>query len=77
MWIKQANLKQKNIDKYTNKLENKVIEKEKQKQLLENKKLFDLIIKLNLPFDQLIDEKNYQWIHVSYSSKPRKQILHL
>ena len=43
----------------------------------ENKKLFDLIIKLNLPFDQLIDEKNYQWIHVSYSSKPRKQILHL
>lgn len=43
----------------------------------ENKKLFNLIIKLNLPFDQLIDEKNYQWIHVSYSSKPRKQILHL
>lgn len=43
----------------------------------ENKKLFDLIQKLNLPFDQLIEEKNYKWLHVSYSSKPRKQVLHL
>lgn len=42
----------------------------------ENKKLFDLIIKLNLPFDQLIDEYDYDWIHVSYSSRNRKQILH-
>lgn len=43
----------------------------------ENKKLFDLIIKLNLPFDQLINENNYKWVHVSYSAKPRKQILKL
>jgi hypothetical protein len=43
----------------------------------ENKKLFDLIIKLNLPFDQLIDEKTYSWIHISFSKKPRKQVLHL
>ena len=42
----------------------------------ENKKLFDLIIELNLPFDQLIDEYDYDWIHVSYSSRNRKQILH-
>lgn len=42
-----------------------------------NKKLFNLIIDMNLPFDQLIDEKNYRWLHVSFSSKPRKQILHL
>lgn len=42
-----------------------------------NKILFNLIIDLNLPFDQVIDEKNYRWIHVSYSDKPRKQILHL
>ena len=42
-----------------------------------NKKLFNLIIEMNLPFDQLIDEKKFNWIHVSYSSKPRKQILHL
>ena len=43
----------------------------------ENKKLFNLIIELNLPFDQLIDENNYKWIHVSYSAKPRKQIIKL
>lgn len=43
----------------------------------ENKKLFDLIIELDLPFDQLIDEYNYNWIHVSYSPKHRKQILHI
>ncbi len=43
----------------------------------ENKKLFNLIIKLNLPFDQLIDESDYSWVHVSYAKNPRKQILHL
>ena len=43
----------------------------------ENKKLFDLIIKLNLPYDQLIDEYGFNWIHVSYSSRNRKQILHI
>lgn len=42
-----------------------------------NKKLFNLIIEMNLPFDQLIDEKNFRWIHVSYSDRKRKQILHL
>lgn len=42
----------------------------------ENKKLFELIIKLGLPFDQLINEFDYDWIHVSFSStSPRKQIL--
>lgn len=44
---------------------------------LENKNLFILAQQLNLPFDQLIDEKNYSWIHISFSKKPRKQILHL
>jgi hypothetical protein len=43
----------------------------------ENKLLFELIQELDLPFDQLIDEKNFRWIHVSISNKPRKQILHL
>ena len=43
----------------------------------ENKILFKLIQELNLPFDQLIDEKNFRWIHVSFSKNPRKQILHL
>ena len=44
----------------------------------ENKKLFELI-RDNLPFDQLIDESDYSWVHVSYvsSSRNRKQILSL
>ena len=42
-----------------------------------NKKLFILAQSLNLPFDQLIDEKNYSWIHISYSPRNRKQVLHL
>ena len=43
----------------------------------ENKKLFDLVQKLNLPFDQLIDEYNFNWVHVSYSPRNRKQVLHI
>jgi uncharacterized protein YcbK (DUF882 family) len=43
----------------------------------QNKKLFQLIIDMDLPYDQLIDEKNFRWIHVSYTKNPRKQILHL
>ncbi|MCQ2255567.1 MAG: D-Ala-D-Ala carboxypeptidase family metallohydrolase [Bacteroidaceae bacterium] len=43
----------------------------------ENKRLFNLIISLKLPFDQLIDEKNYSWIHVSFGPRNRRQILHL
>jgi hypothetical protein len=40
-----------------------------------NKEIFDYI-KKNLEFDQLIDEHNYSWIHVSFSNvKNRKQIL--
>lgn len=41
----------------------------------ENKKLFDLIVSLKLPFDQLIDEYDLNWVHVSYSSRNRRQIL--
>lgn len=43
----------------------------------ENKKIFDLIKELDLPFDQLINEYNYDWIHVSCSDKNRKQILNI
>lgn len=43
----------------------------------ENKKLFDYI-KDNLEFDQLIDEKNLSWIHVSFrENNNRKQVLYL
>ena len=40
-----------------------------------NKEIFDYI-KNNLEFDQLINEFDYSWIHVSFSNvKNRKQIL--
>lgn len=32
----------------------------------ENKKLFELVQSLGLSFDQLIDEKGFSWVHVSY-----------
>ena len=49
----------------------------------ENQKLFDLIQKLKLPFDQLIFEKGSikegpDWVHVSFNeSRARRQILYL
>lgn len=47
-----------------------------------NKVLFDLIRTMveegEIEFDQLIDEKNYSWIHISLKkSNNRNQILHL
>jgi hypothetical protein len=40
-----------------------------------NKEIFEYI-KYNLEFDQLINEFNYAWVHVSYNAgKNRKQIL--
>lgn len=42
-----------------------------------NYRLFQLIQKLGLPFDQLIDEYNYSWIHVSFSPRNRRQIIHI
>ena len=42
-----------------------------------NKELFDIIRK-ELNFDQVIDEKDFSWIHVSYKkSGNRKQVLKL
>jgi hypothetical protein len=41
----------------------------------ENKKLYDLIVKLKLPFDQLINEHNYDWVHVSFGARHRRQKL--
>lgn len=44
----------------------------------ENKRLFNLVLDNDLIFDQLIDEKNYSWIHISYNrDRNRQQILHL
>ncbi|KAB4461113.1 peptidase M15 [Bacteroides thetaiotaomicron] len=43
----------------------------------ENRRLF-AIIKNELLFDQLIDEKNFSWVHVSFrEGRNRKQVLKL
>lgn len=43
----------------------------------ENRRLF-AIIKNELLFDQLIDEKNFSWVHVSFrEGRNRKQVLNL
>ena len=46
---------------------------------LQNQHLARLIVELGLPFDQLIDENGYAWVHVSCNTKgkPRRQILRL
>ena len=41
----------------------------------ENEKLFNLILELKLPFDQLINEHDFDWIHISYAN--RNMVLHL
>lgn len=47
-----------------------------------NRQLFDRIVELQkagqIEFDQLIDESNYAWVHISYrQGRNRNQILHL
>jgi len=41
-----------------------------------NENLYKAILEMQLPFDQLIDEYNFSWVHVSYDpNRTRKQIL--
>jgi len=45
---------------------------------VDNRKLFQLIQDMKLPFDQLIDESGFTWIHVSYDpARNRSQVLKL
>lgn len=41
------------------------------------RRLFQMVQKLNLPFDQLINEHNFSWVHVSWSATPRHQVLNI
>ena len=48
----------------------------------DNMKLFNLIIKLKLPFDQLLFERGNwavgpDWVHVSYSPRNRREIKYI
>ena len=43
-----------------------------------NRKLFDMIVDSGIVFDQLIDESNYKWLHISYCKDyNRGKVLHL
>ena len=45
---------------------------------VDNRRLFQLIIDLKLPFTQLIDEKDFSWVHVSHEAgNIKRQILKL
>jgi hypothetical protein len=41
----------------------------------DNKRLFNMIRSMNLPFDQLINEYDYDWIHISYTPRGRHKVL--
>lgn len=44
----------------------------------DNRRLFQLVLSLGLPFTQLIDEHNFSWVHVSYDpANLKKQVLKL
>lgn len=44
---------------------------------VDNARLFQMVQDLGLPFDQLIDEQGFSWVHVSYSPRHRRQVLKL
>ncbi len=44
---------------------------------VDNARLFQMIQDLGLPYDQLIDEAGFAWIHVSHSPRHRRQTLKL
>lgn len=45
---------------------------------VDNRRLFQLIINLKLPFTQLIDERDFSWVHVSYDPENvKRQVLKL
>lgn len=45
---------------------------------VDNRRLFQLIINLKLPFTQLIDERDFSWVHVSLDpSDVKRQVLKL
>ena len=41
----------------------------------ENKKIFEIAKKLPKGFDQLIDEKNFSWIHISWRPKGNRNMV--
>lgn len=45
---------------------------------VENRRLFQMVLDLKLPFTQLIDEKNFAWVHISLDpADVKRQVLRL
>lgn len=40
-----------------------------------NQEIIKAVIRLKLPYDQMIDEYNLSWVHISYSDRHRRQVL--
>lgn len=48
------------------------------KSKADHKKLFELAQRMRLPYDQLIDEYDYKWVHISFNTRGnRRQVLHV
>ena len=43
--------------------------------VMSNKMIWDKIIELDLPFDQMINEFDYSWIHISYNHEHNRKSL--
>lgn len=43
--------------------------------VMSNKMIWDKIIELDLPFDQMINEFNYSWIHISYNEEHNRKAM--
>ena len=43
--------------------------------VMDNKVIWDKVIELGLPFDQMINEFDYSWIHISYNHEHNRKSL--
>ena len=43
--------------------------------VMDNKAIWDKVIELGLPFDQMINEFEYSWIHISYNEEYNRKSL--
>lgn len=43
--------------------------------VMNNKMIWDKVIELDLPFDQMINEFNYSWIHISYNEEHNRKAM--
>ena len=43
--------------------------------VMNNKAIWDKVIELSLPFDQMINEFDYSWIHISYNQEHNRKSL--